>query len=358
MARMSAVGLVAALLVSGCVAQAASSSAGAAPAGAEAQLAAETKDLGAEVKKLVGAAGGAPGGSTSASLGLLAACQAKTIKDTENAMKFKGLYDGCAAKKNKADLEVVEQERLVQKEETARHKAKMAEQAAFDALRDAYELRKKETSLKENVVTTCDSRKVQLNEALGIAQSNAKQAADLSASKVAAAKAQAQVAGERSKLQAVQGGVDSTAAAVETIRLATAAAVKLAQSEATEEVKVIEADLAAKLKVLEAQLKISGKREALEAEEAVKQTKIQAKEAIDAAENLKSANNAALPTEELKLKAAGESLDLAQKALAKAVEDKAYLKAWTQNQLASSLRAVKRAADAAKAVAAKAAAGQ
>merc|ERR1719502_1685388 len=132
MARMSAVGLMAALLVSGCLAQAASSSAATAPTGAEARLAEETKDLGAAVQKLEGAAGGAPGGSTSASLGLLAACQAKTIKDTENAMKFKGVYDGCAAKKNKADLAVVEQERLVQKEETARHKAKMAEQAAFD----------------------------------------------------------------------------------------------------------------------------------------------------------------------------------------------------------------------------------
>jgi len=80
----------------------------------------------------------------------------------------------------------------------------------------------------------------------------------------------------------------------------------------------------------------------------------QAKIAIDTATQLKSDANAALPRAELKLKNAKEALDLSNKALNKAIGDKAYLKAWTQNQLAAALRSVKRAADAAKAVAAKA----
>jgi len=79
-----------------------------------------------------------------------------------------------------------------------------------------------------------------------------------------------------------------------------------------------------------------------------------ATEAIHAAEKAKSDALSALPAEEVKLKKAKEALATANKALSLAQTKRADMKAWTQNQLATALRAVRRAADASKTVAAKA----
>lgn len=163
-----------------------------------------------------------------------------------------------------------------------------------------------------------------------------------------------------------------------------AEAIAIAKGEAAEQVKSIQADLAEKLKVTKGSYNITAQQATLEAQLAVNRTRnevaparcshppcsmpsrlsvtplaslsTQATQEIKSAEEAKSAALAALPAEEVKLKRAKESLATANKALALAQKNRAYMRAWTQNQLATALRAVKRAADASKSVAAKAAA--
>jgi len=241
----------------------------------ENKLATETSALGAEVKSLETGASGAGVGSADASLGQLAACQTQSAKDTESATKFKGQMDACLAKKSGADLLSVTQQRLAGAEETQRHKAKLAEQSALDALRDAYDTRKNETSLKEIVIATCDARKLQLNEALAIANANVAQAAALSKTKREAAAAMAEMRAEKSKLIEIQQGIKASEDATSAVRIAMDSAVKLAQTEAAEEVRMIQADIAAKLKVLKAQLNVTGQQEAFEAASAVNQNKLE-----------------------------------------------------------------------------------
>merc|ERR1712096_176198 len=106
------------------------------------------------------------------------------------------------------------------------------------------------------------------------------------------------------------------------------------------------------MKGLKAQMKTAGAQAEMEASLAVNKTTMEATLAVKAAMQEKSAALAALPEEEVNLKKANDALGLAQKALMKAQADKAYMKAWTQNQLATALRAVKRAATAANNVAA------
>jgi len=287
-------------------------------------------------------------GRKEASFTKLVKCQKKLDFEIEQERKHDEAATSCKSTLAQAELDTVTQERLAQKAENLRHKAKLEEEDALRLMQKALNLHKKETDLGELEEKTCNARKKQMQSAHLHTLEALKRTAELHDAEVKGATATATSKATDEKLKILAENEEEVKGIREKIQTASDDSVKVAQEEAAHEVESIEAASVREIEKVKHESALEVERTLLEQTAAVNKTKLEADEAVKAAENGRDQALKERALAETKLVEAKKVLKATRAARAEAITRRISFKAWTDHKLSDALAAVKRATDGSK----------